>query len=322
MSLVETVLGAIGSEELGQTLMHEHIFVLDGDFEANYPGRWNEAERVEDAVSRLNDLSSRGVRTLVDLTVLGLGRYVPRIRDIAERVNLNIIVATGLYTFDDVPMPFRYQGPGRLVEMPDQLPRLFVRDLTEGIADTGIRAAILKCATDRQGVTPGVERVLRAVARAHRETGAPISTHTDAATCRGLDQQKIFIEEGVALDRVVIGHCGDTTDIDYLRKLMDAGSYIGMDRFGLTLMRSFEERISTVAMLCQLGYAERMVLSHDASCFSHSIDPANKERVLPKWRYTHLHDDVLPALRQHGVTKGQIDAMLVSNPRQILPRRW
>jgi phosphotriesterase-related protein len=321
MNSVETVLGTVDCKDLGQTLMHEHIFVMDCDFEANYPGRWNEAERVEDAVTKLNELATRGVSTIVDLTVLGLGRYLPRVRNIASRVNLNIIVATGLYTFDDVPMPFRYSGPGLLVDGPDQLSSLFIRDITDGIADTGVRAAILKCATDRPGVTPGVERVLRAVARAHRETGVPISTHTDAATRRGLDQQEIFMQEGVALGRVVIGHCGDTTDLDYLRRLMDAGSYIGMDRFGLTLLRSFGERISTVATLCELGYAERMVLSHDASCFGHSLELADKERLLPNWKYTHLHDDVLPALRQHGVTDEQIFTMLVSNPGEILQRK-
>lgn len=315
---VPTVRGPVPVDRLGLTLMHEHVFVLDTEVEANYPGRWDEDVRRDDAARKLQAAAERGVRTLVDLTVLGLGRYVPRVREVASRVDLNVVVATGLYTYDDVPMFFRFRGPGKLVDGPELLTEFFVHDLTVGIADTGVRAAILKCATDRSGLTPGVERVLRSVAHAHRETGAPISTHTDAATERGLDQQAVFREEGVDLDRVVIGHCGDSTDLDYLRRLMDAGSYIGMDRFGLDLILPFEERVATVAELCAQGYAERMVLSHDASCFTHNFDVEVKERRMPHWQYTHLHDHVLPALRERGVSQQEIDQMLIHNPRRIL----
>ena len=122
---------------------------------------------------------------------------------------------------------------------------MFVRDITEGIAGTGVKAAILKCATDEPGLTPGVERVLRAVAVAHRATGVPISTHTHARTRRGLEQQRVFAEEGVDLGRVIIGHSGDTTDLDYLKELIAAGSYIGMDRFGLDNILGFEHRVDT-----------------------------------------------------------------------------
>src|SRR5947207_7779696 len=110
---------------------------------------------------------------------------------------------------------------------------MFVGRIERGITDTAVKAAILTCATDEPGVTPGVERVLRAVAQAHRRTGVPISTHTHAGTRRGLEQQRIFAEEGVDLSRVVIGHCGDTTDLDYLQELIGNGSYIGMDTFVL-----------------------------------------------------------------------------------------
>ncbi len=131
-------------------------------------------------------------------------------------------------------------------------------------------------------------------------------------------QQRVLREEGVDLGRVVIGHSGDTTDLDYLRRLMDAGSYIGMDRFGLDLMLPFEDRVATVVSLCEQGYAERMVLSHDASCFTHNFEVTAKKELLPNWRFTHLHDEVLPALRARGVTDEQIHTMLVTNPRDVL----
>lgn len=318
MPTVSTIRGAIDASELGHTLMHEHVFVLDMEVERNYPGRWDEQERRADAVRRLEEAYDHGVRTIVDLTVIGLGRDVTRVAEVAAQVRMNIVVATGLYTYDDVPMFFKFRGPGRLVDGPELLTEFFVRDLTDGIAGTGIRAGIIKCATDQSGVTPGVERVLRAAAFAHRETGAPISTHTHALSERGTEQQRIFLEEGVNLEKVVIGHCGDTTDLDYLRSLMDVGSYIGMDRFGLDLMLPFEERVDTVASLCALGYAGRMVLSHDASCFTHNFDVADKASLMPKWNYNHVHVDVVPALRERGVTAEQIETMLTENPARIL----
>lgn len=315
--LVQTVRGAVEAAELGVTLMHEHVFVLNTEIIANYPEGWNEEERIADAVAKLEELRSRGVDTIVDPTVVGLGRYIPRIQRVAGETGLNLVVATGLYIYNELPFYFHFRGPGTPLEGPEIMVDMFVKDITEGIAGTGVKAAILKCATEQEGLTPAVERVLRAVAQAHRRTGVPITTHTHAATHRGRDQQRIFREEGVDLSRVIIGHCGDSTDIDYLEELLGNGSYIGMDRFGVDVILSTEQRIGTVAELCKRGHANKMVLSHDASCFIDWFDPAFKEAMMPNWKYTHIHDDVLPALRERGVTDAQIRQMLVENPRRI-----
>src|SRR5207253_1690548 len=124
------------------------------------------------------------------------------------------------YTFNELPHYWGGRGPGTGPNGTDPMVELFVRDIVEGIAGTGIKAAIIKCATDRPGVTPAVERVLRACAVTHRRTGAPITTHTLAAARRGLEQQAIFKSEGVDLSRVVIGHSGDTDDLGYLEELI------------------------------------------------------------------------------------------------------
>jgi phosphotriesterase-related protein len=171
------------------------------------------------------------------------------------------------------------------------------------------------------GVPRGWSRGRRAAAGAHRAPATPITTHTHAGTQRGLDQQRIFVEEGVDLRHVVIGHSGDTTDLDYLKQLMDAGSTIGMDRFGVDVVLPFTDRVDTVVRLCEQGYADRMVLAHDASCFIDWFDPdltPAREAFAPQWHFRHIHDDVLPALRERGVTDGQIDQMLVDNPRRML----
>jgi phosphotriesterase-related protein len=322
MAEVETVRGPIATTDLGVTLMHEHVFVLSPEIMANFPEGWGEdAAREQTAVDKLNALKAAGVDTIVDPTVIGLGRYIPRIQRVAARTELQIVVATGVYTYNDVPMYFHFSGPGTALNGPEPMVDMFVRDITAGIADTGVRAGILKCATDEPGLTVGVERVLRAVAQAHRATGVPITTHTHAGTRRGLEQQRVFAEEGVDLGRVIIGHSGDTTDVDYLEELIAAGSYLGMDRFGLDNILRFEDRVDTVARLCERGHAAKLVLAHDASCYIDWLPEAALPVVLPNWHYLHIHNDVLPALRARGVTDEQITTMLVDNPREIFSAR-
>jgi len=317
-SEVETIRGAIPTSDLGVTLMHEHVFVLSPEIMANHPEGWgDEKDREDAAVEKLNALKAIGVDTIVDPTVIGIGRYIPRIQRVAARTDLQIVVATGLYTYNDVPMYFHFTGPGTALGGAETMTELFVRDITEGIADTGVKAAILKCATDAHGLTPGVERVLRAVAAAHRATGVPITTHTHAHSRRGLDQQRIFAEEGVDLSRVIIGHSGDTKDVAYLEELIAAGSYLGMDRFGVDNILSFDDRVDIVAQMCERGHADKMVLAHDASCYIDWLPEAALPLVLPNWHYLHIHNDVLPALRARGVSEDQITTMLVDNPRAI-----
>jgi phosphotriesterase-related protein len=313
---VETVRGPVDTAELGQVLMHEHVFVLTADVQQNYPEEWgSEEQRIADAVQKLNELAATGVATIVDPTVVGLGRYIPRIQRVAEQVDLNIVVATGCYTYDDAPFFFHHRGPALGTEVPDPMVDMFVRDIEEGIAGTGVKAAFLKCAIDSPGLTGGVERVMRAVARAHHRTGVPITVHTHPGSRQGLAVQKVFEEEGVDLRRVVLGHSGDTTDADHLADLADAGFLLGMDRFGINLDTTFEARADIVVEMCRRGYAGSMVLSQDASCYIDWVDPGVMA-MLPQWRYTHIHQEVLPYLREHGVTEDQIEAMLVTNPRR------
>ena len=321
MTAIPSVRGTVDSSNLGVTLMHEHIFVMNTEIVQTYPEVWgDEQRRIEDAANRLNELVATGAGSIVDLTVIGQGRFIPRIQRVAERTALNIIVATGVYTFSDVPFYFLLRGADRQPSGTDALTEMFVRDITRGIGETAVRAGVLKCATDSAGVTRGVERVLRAVAQAHRATGVPISTHTHVGTRRGLDQQRIFREEGVDLSRVVIGHSGDSTDLDYLEELIAAGSFLGMDRFGVDTILPFEQRVDTVARLCERGHAGKLVLSHDYSCFIDWFPEEVARRRFPNWHFLHIQRDVLPALKQLGVTDDQVRTMLVDNPRTILER--
>ena len=320
MAEFPTAAGPVDTADLGRTLMHEHVFILSPEILQNFDYGWDEEQRMADAVTKLEALADRGVDTIVDLTVIGLGRYVPRIVEVARQTRVKIVVATGVYTYNDLPLHVHFRGlfAGEPVNL---MVDWFVKDIEDGIGETGVRAGILKCATDEPGVTPGVESVLRAVARAHRRTGVPISTHTHAGLRRGLDQQRIFEEEGVDLSRVVIGHSGDSTDIGYLEELISRGSYLGMDRFGVDVLLPFEQRVATVAEMCARGHADHMVLSHDAMCFSDWFDADLVAAAAPNWIFTHIMDDVVPALRERGVTDEQLDQMLIENPRRIFERQ-
>lgn len=320
MVAIPTVTGSVDSADLGRVLAHEHVFVLGEEYRQNYQDDWDEDEKVAEAVAELGALPSLGIDTILDPTVIGLGRYLPRVQRVAEQIDLNIVVATGVYTFNEIPLQFHYTGPGLLFDVPEPLTELFLKDLTQGIADTGVRAGFLKCAIEEQGLTPGVERVMRAVGQASVRSGAPITVHTHPHSGSGLVAQRVLSEEGADLSKVIIGHSGDTTNLDYLMQVADAGSYLGMDRFGLDVLLPFEDRVNTVLELLRRGYAEKMVLAHDASCFIDWFDPQAKAQAVPNWNYRHISEDVIPALLDGGASEGDIETMLVTNPRAYFER--
>lgn len=319
MGEVQTFLGPVPAAELGSTLIHEHVFVGHPELDANFPHpEWDEARLIEEAVAGLDRLWELGVRTVVDLTVLGLGRDVRRVLKVARRTRVNLVAATGYYTADVLPAFFSTHGPGRLVGGPDPLEEYFLRDIQEGIAGTAVRAAVLKVVTDRPGITEDVRRVMTAAAAAHRATGVPVMTHTHAPSENGRDQLRFFTDHGVPAERLVIGHCGDSEDLDYLRELMDAGATIGMDRFGMEHVLPDERRTATVLALLREGYADRMVLSHDAAFFSRVTPPSWRAVHTPHWHMENLHTRILPRLLQQGATREDLVQMLVRNPARLL----
>jgi phosphotriesterase-related protein len=309
MTTVNSVLGGIESEDLGFTLMHEHILIANPAMRQAFAD-WVDVDAVMDfAVAELVSARERGVRTVVDLTPINLGRDIQVIEEVARRAEVQIVAATGYYWTEEAWLV------GWEV---DQIVEKTIREITDGIAGTSIKAGIIKCATDHAGVTPVNDKLLRVAARLHRNTGVPISTHTEVNNRSGLAQQEVFEEEGVDLRRVVIGHCGDSKDLDYLEAILARGSFIGMDRFGVEMLLPTESRVATVAELCRRGYAGQMVLSHDACCHMDFFPDMNVLRQFAQlWNFRHIPDDILPALRKEGVSEEQIRSMTVDNPRRV-----
>lgn len=318
--MIPTLTGGLAPADLGVTLMHEHIFVLNAELMVNFPSRYPRADLVERGKTYLREIRASGVDTIVDLTVMGTGRNIPLVQEVAEGEDVKVLVATGWYTYHEAPAFANLNGPGRLLGGPDPLAEIFIRDITQGVDDTGVRAGVLKFATDHFGTTDGVFLVMQAVADAHLETGAPIFTHSDPSLRNGLEQQDYLEKRGVDLTGVVIGHVGDTDDIDFLREVADRGSMLGMDRFGLEARLPYEARLDTVVRMCELGYASQMVLATDSSAFSMNFpDDARRER-LPRWRAPEVMNSVLPDLKARGVSDEDIHTMMVRNPAAILHR--
>ncbi|MGB3699293.1 MAG: phosphotriesterase-related protein [Gordonia sp. (in: high G+C Gram-positive bacteria)] len=318
MEAINTATGPIDADRLGTVLSHEHIFVLNEDYRINFLADWDESAEIDHAVGKLGAVKAAGIDTILDVSVAGLGRNVERVVRVARQVSLNIVVATGLYTFHDLPFQFHYTGPALGFDGPDPLDERFIRDLTEGIGTTGVKAGFLFCAIEAEGLSAGVERVMRAVGRAAVATGAPVVVHTNPHTQSGLVAQRVLAEEGVDLTRVQVAHCGDTTDLDYLMRIADAGSIVGLDRFGLDVLLPYGDRLHTLLRLIERGYADRIALSHDAFCFSDWFDREKRREVAPDWNYLQVTGRVLPDLRAAGVDEATIAAMMRHTPRRFL----
>jgi phosphotriesterase-related protein len=264
------------------------------------------------AVRCAREALDRGAKTICEPTGMFGGRDVEFSRRVAEETGLQVVPCTGIYTYEYLPMYFVSRDADAMAE-------LFVGDITEGIRDTGIKAAFIKCAADEPGVTENIEKVHRAAARAHVRTGAPIMAHSRPANETAFRQIEIFEEEGVDLSRVQIAHTGDSDDLDYIERVLDKGVYIGMDRYGLDLFLPTERRNRTVLALLERGYADRMFLSQDY-CATLDWFPVEIAQQLPvkDWSITLIFDEVIPALREGGMTDEQLETMMVENPKRWL----
>ncbi|HEY1595194.1 MAG TPA: hypothetical protein VGF74_07350 [Thermoleophilaceae bacterium] len=311
MGAVNTTAGAVDDADLGLTLIHEHMRVRSEAVSFQFPHLYDEAHEHERAVAQVTEAMKRGVKTICDPTVMEAGRDIRFQSRIAEETGLQLVASTGIYTY-------HYLAPHFQNRDEDYMADQFVRDIEVGVQNTEIKAGFLKCCTDHQGVTPDVEKVLRGTARASNRTGRPIMTHSHPQSGQGIEQMKIFEEEGVDPARVLIGHTGDTDSVDYIEELLSHGPFIGMDRYGLDIILPTEQRNSTVVELVKRGYADRMMLSQDACCTLDWFPEEMVTQMAPNWHMSYVLDDIVPALKQQGVTDAQVDQMMVEAPRRWL----
>jgi phosphotriesterase-related protein len=319
MGSVETVEGPIDERELGTVLVHEHVRFRDEAVAENWPAEYDGEAELAAALEAVRAAKERGVHTIIDPTAMFGGRDVRFMQRVAEATGVKIVACTGIYTYDFLPHYFQNRSE-------DQMAALFVADIENGIQGTDAKAAFIKCAADEPGLTPNIEKIHRAAARASVQTGAPIMAHSRPASNTGPRQVEIFLEEGVDPAKIQIAHTGDSDDLDYIERVLDTGVWIGLDRYGLELYLPIDRRNATFAELLRRGHAGRIHVSQD---FCATIDwfPEEAEEALldaglvKDWSMTLIFDAVLPWLREQGVLERETeDTLLIDNPRRWIAR--
>ncbi len=315
MPSVETTRGPIDVDDLGLTLIHEHFRTTDEAMRFQFPHLYDEAAEWDAAIADANAVKGHGVRTVVEPSAMFLTRDAAFSRRVADESGLNVVLATGIYTYDHLPQ-------GLLSRDEDALAAIFLHELEHGIQGTGIKPAFLKCAADQPGVTPNIEKVHRAVARASNASGKPIMAHSHPRSETGLEQMRILTEEGVDPAKVQVAHTGDTDDLDYIERLLQTGCWIGMDRYGVDIYLPTDKRQATTLALLERGYADRMFISQDycstIDWFPPEVQAYLKANEVPDWSMTFLFEKVIPELEARGMTREQLDQMMVENPKRWL----
>jgi phosphotriesterase-related protein len=315
--VVQTVRGPVDASKLGFTLPHEHICASSAGFMQAWPeflgGRANFISKVVDRLKAVRE--EGGVDTIVDVTPADVGRDIRLIEEVSRKSSMQIVACTGHWLYPSLSMGARTA---------DELADFFVLEIERGIEGTDIKPGVIKVATDREGMTPFLEKALRAAARASKATGIPVTTHTYAADRIGEKQADLFESEGLNPAMVGLGHCDDSNDMAYLTGLAKRGYTIGMDHMtwgtrdekAAAGVLSWQQRAETIKKLVDAGFAERIFLSHDWY-FGISIGPAGSmeafEKMNPDGMLLNTRKTI-PYLRQIGVTQQQIRTITVENP--------
>jgi phosphotriesterase-related protein len=299
--------------------MHEHLVIGYPGWESHTTAKGpKRADMIARCVDRIEELEANGFSTILDPCPNDLGRDVSLAQEVAARTGFQIIVATGLYKQEEGGVPywhFRSQFGGGS----DAMAELFIREIEEGVGDTGVRAGIIKLATGRDRVTDYEKQVFTAAAKASVATGAPITTHTDGGTV-GDVQQKLLTDLGVPAHRILIGHSCGTSDHAYHMQIARGGSYLGFDRFGIELIRPDAERVAALLAVLRAGAGDRVVVSHDSVWCWRGMpfpDPKLLEEAEKVWHPLHFTRTIAPRLAAEGIAPAQIDALLVDNPRRF-----
>ncbi|HEX9553040.1 MAG TPA: hypothetical protein VF983_07535 [Streptosporangiaceae bacterium] len=294
---VMTVTGPVGHDELGFVLPHEHVFI-DLVREYRGSGLLNDEHL---ACQELGALKAAGGGTLVDLTPDEIGRDPAALRRVSEATGISIVMGCGHYRdpyldrgwFDRTPV--------------DAIADEIVRDITEGVRGTGVRAGIIgEIGADRRYISAAEERSFRAAARAHLKTGLTISTHA-ARWPVGLAQLKLLAEEGVDPGRVIVGHTDSVPIPGYHLALVEQGCYISFDSIGTGSSYDTHRAVDYVLDLVRAGFGSHILLSHDVCLRDHL-------RATGGCGYAYLLTEFLPLLTAAGLDQEQVRAFVTDNP--------
>lgn len=322
MSHINTVLGPISPADLGVTLVHEHCVI-------GFPGwEWDPLSGLPDrkamvkaCLEVLEPAKACGLQSLVEVTPSDLSRDVDIMKEVSEKSQINIICSTGKYTDENGVWAYlKWRDKLKLGDMETDLYDFFMQEITSGIGQSGVKAGAIKVATGLNRIAPSEEAVLRAAARACKETGVPVITHTEDGTM-GPEQADILMAEGMDPKRIMIGHmCGNPSQ-HYQKEVLCKGVNIAFDRFGIEIFLSDAVRLKTLIALLGEGFVENIMLSQDyvgASFGRGGLWPEHMSPNVANWSYAHIFHTIIPVLKKAGITDEQIGTMMVDNPRRLL----
>jgi phosphotriesterase-related protein len=324
MSIVNTATGPRDTSELGTTLIHEHLLLHypGAELDSRHPFDLKTAK--EEAVERAKDLRTLGVSTIVDACPIDLGRHPEFDAEVSRESGLNIIVSTGLYS-EKVGQPYYFRDLSV-----DDLTEIFVKEITDGIGSSGIKAGMIKVACGETPLEPAFggagklgiyeEKAHRAAGRASALTGVPIITHNSELEPGGLAQLEVFLHEGAKPDRIVIGHSCGVGVMRYYFDILEKGASLGFDRFGFEVFCTDKMRLASLIGLIHVGFVDQMFLSTDRPvAMLGQLDPAMLATwaTLPRWQPKHIVEDIVPSLKAAGVTDQQVSQMLIGNPLRL-----
>ena len=350
MSQVMTVLGPIEPGALGTTITHEHLFIdlscyLRPPQPNDDPGTFFEPvniknlhslhrdpygnrdncilDDVELAVREAEIFKSLGGRTIVDVTLVDIGRNVQSLAEVSIRTGLNIIAGCGHYIRSAYP-------PGIAQMSEQQLTDELVREIRDGIDETGIRPGVIGEIGTGHPIDPLEHKMLRAAAQAQCETGLTISIHVHAPGRRGHEVLDTLISAGARPDKIILGHIDASLAhldidfpqaVDYIESLAARGCYIEFDLCGNSYyfmtkeaswwLPSDRERAKALAQLCRSGYGDQMLLSHDVG-HKHYL------REFGGWGYGHVLDGFRHHMMEAGLSPSVISDFLITNPARAL----
>ncbi|MFQ3567536.1 MAG: phosphotriesterase-related protein [Aggregatilineales bacterium] len=301
MPFIQTVCGPIEPDQLGFTLMHEHLLGRslkpgsDPDLTLD-----SEASAAED----LRHFYTAGGRALVEMSPQDYARDPLAYRRMSKATGVHVICVTGFIKGASLD-PF---VEGRSVH---ELADTFIRDVCEGIDETGIRAGVLKAGSSKNAITPNEEKVFHAVAIAHKETGALISTHTEAGTM-ALEQVALLTKDGVPPERILIGHMDRLMDWEYHLAVVNTGVTLGYDQFAKEKYYPDRLRVEFVKRMCDAGFGGQLALSMDLARRSYFVGYGGGPG------FTFMPWRIVPWLREQGVTQEQIETLFVKTPARLL----
>jgi phosphotriesterase-related protein len=320
---VNTVLGPVAPEELGVTLMHEHVLY-------GYPG-WEGDQTVapfdrttiiNNAVAVLKDLKENyGLKTYVDATPNDGGRNVDVLKEVSEKSEVNIVCATGYY-FEGEGAPTYWKFRASLGDIREELYELFMKEVTVGILRTGIKAGVIKVGSSMNQITDYEKLMFTAAARVQKDARIPIITHTQHGTM-GPEQADLLIASGANAAHIQIGHMSDNLDMEYQEQTFKRGVYVAWDRMGLQGLVGCPMDVNRYPVMIDLikkGYGNRLMISHDfiLNWLGRPLNlPEQAFPLIANWYPSHLFKNIIPALKNGGITDSQIRTIIEDNPRRF-----